>query len=35
MDRSITLAVDVDADLTRVTDTLSSTAGQRAFWTAD
>ena len=35
MDRSITLAVDVDADPTRVSDTLSSTAGQRAFWTAD
>jgi hypothetical protein len=35
MDRSITLAVDVDADPTRVSEILSSTDGQRAFWTAD
>ena len=35
MDRSITLAVDVDADPVRVSDTLSSTDGQRGFWTAD
>ena len=31
MDRSIALAVDVDADPTRVTEILSSTDGQRAF----
>jgi hypothetical protein len=35
MDRTITLAVDVEADPTRVTEILSSTEGQRAFWTAD
>ena len=35
MDRSITLAVDVDADPTLVTETLSTTEGQRAFWTVD
>ena len=35
MDRSITLAVDVDADPTRVSEILSTTDGQRAFWTAD
>jgi uncharacterized protein YndB with AHSA1/START domain len=35
MDRSITLAVDVDGDIASVYDTLSSTEGQRAFWTAD
>jgi hypothetical protein len=35
MSRAITLAVDVDADPTRVSDILSSTDGQRAFWTAD
>lgn len=35
MDRSITLAVDVAADPTRVFGILSSTAGQRGFWTAD
>jgi hypothetical protein len=35
MDRSITLAVDVDADPSRVTEILSTTPGQRAFWTAD
>jgi len=35
MDRVITLAVDVPADPTRVGEILSSTEGQRAFWTAD
>ena len=35
MDRAITLAVDVEADPTRVSEILSSTQGQRAFWTAD
>lgn len=35
MNRSITLAVDVDADAARVFEILSSTDGQRAFWTAD
>ena len=35
MDRSITLAVDVDAAPTCVTEILSTTQGQRAFWTAD
>ena len=35
MERVITLAVDVAADPTRVSDILSSTDGQRAFWTAD
>jgi uncharacterized protein YndB with AHSA1/START domain len=35
MDRSITLAVDVNADPARVYEILSSADGQRAFWTAD
>ena len=35
MSRAITLAVDVDADPTRVSEILSSTDGQRAFWTGD
>ena len=35
MDRSITLAADVEADAARVTEILSTTAGQRAFWTAN
>jgi uncharacterized protein YndB with AHSA1/START domain len=35
MDRSITLAVDVEADPARVFEILSTTEGQRAFWTAD
>ena len=35
MTRSITLATDVAGDLTRVFDVLSTTKGQRAFWTAD
>ncbi len=35
MDRTITLTVDVDADPMRVFELLSTTQGQRAFWTAD
>lgn len=35
MNRSITLAVDVDADAGRVFEVLTTTDGQRAFWTAD
>jgi uncharacterized protein YndB with AHSA1/START domain len=35
MDRSITLAVDVSADPARVSEILSTTDGQRGFWTAD
>jgi hypothetical protein len=35
MGRTISLAVDVAADPTRVSEILSSTEGQRAFWTAD
>ncbi len=35
MSRSITLALDVDADAGRVFEALSTTAGQRGFWTAD
>ena len=35
MDRTIRLATDVDADSSRVFETLSTTDGQRAFWTAD
>ena len=35
MDRSIILATDVEADRARVFEALSTTAGQRAFWTAD
>ena len=35
MDRSITLAADVDADPGRVFEVLSTTQGQRGFWTAD
>jgi uncharacterized protein YndB with AHSA1/START domain len=35
MERSITLAADVDADPARVFEALSTTQGQRAFWTAD
>lgn len=35
MNRSITLAVDVDADPERVFEIISTTDGQRAFWTAD
>ena len=35
MDRSIILATDVEADRARVFEALSTTTGQRAFWTAD
>jgi uncharacterized protein YndB with AHSA1/START domain len=35
MTRTTTLAIDVDADPSRVFEILSSTEGQRAFWTAD
>lgn len=35
MDRIITLAADIDADISRVYEILSTTDGQRGFWTAD
>jgi hypothetical protein len=35
MTRTITLAVDVDAEADRLFELLSTTEGQRAFWTAD
>jgi hypothetical protein len=35
VDRSITLAVDVEGDPDRLFDVLATTAGQQAFWTAD
>ncbi len=35
MDRSIILATDVEADRARVFEILSTTQGQRGFWTAD
>ena len=35
MDRSIILATDVDAARPRVFEVLSTTEGQRSFWTAD
>ena len=35
MDRSIALATDVQADIEDVFQALSTTAGQRSFWTAD
>ena len=35
MNRSIALAMDIDADRPRVFEAVSTTAGQRAFWTAD
>lgn len=35
MERLITLAVDVAADAQRVFEALSTTEGQRGFWTAD
>lgn len=35
MDPYIALAVDVDGDADRVFEILSTTDGQRAFWTAD
>jgi len=34
MDRSITFAVDVEADPSRVVEILSTAHGERAFWTA-
>jgi hypothetical protein len=35
VNRSIILAADVEADRARVFEILSTTAGQRGFWTAD
>lgn len=35
MSRSITLAADIDADPARIVEILSTTDGQRGFWTAD
>ena len=35
MERSIVLAADVEADRARVFEVLSTTSGQRAFWTPD
>jgi uncharacterized protein YndB with AHSA1/START domain len=35
MNRTIALATDVDADSPHVFEALSTTEGQRAFWTAD
>jgi hypothetical protein len=35
VDRSIALAVDIDADSARIFEALSTTQGQRGFWTAD
>ncbi|MEP7055482.1 MAG: hypothetical protein ABI912_09570 [Actinomycetota bacterium] len=35
MERSITLAVDVEADANRVYEAVSTTEGQRSFWTED
>jgi uncharacterized protein YndB with AHSA1/START domain len=35
MDRSIILATDVEADRSRVFEVLSTSQGQRSFWTAD
>ena len=35
MDQSIILATDVDADRARVFEIVSTTRGQRGFWTAD
>jgi uncharacterized protein YndB with AHSA1/START domain len=35
MSRTTTLAVDVDADASRVFEILSTTDGQRSFWTDD
>ena len=35
MDRSIALATDVQADIEDVFEAVSTTAGQRSFWTAD
>jgi hypothetical protein len=35
MDRSISLATDVQADIEDVFEAVSTTAGQRSFWTVD
>jgi hypothetical protein len=35
MDLTVRLATEVDADSSRVFEALSTTEGQRAFWTAD
>jgi uncharacterized protein YndB with AHSA1/START domain len=35
MNRSITLGEDVEGEISRVFEILSTTEGQRAFWTAD
>src|SRR5881392_758195 len=35
MERSIVLAADVEGDRARVFEVLSTTGGQRAFWTSD
>jgi hypothetical protein len=35
MDRTITLATDVQADRARLFEILTTTQGQRGFWTAD
>jgi uncharacterized protein YndB with AHSA1/START domain len=35
MDRAIILAADVEADRARVFEVLSTSQGQRSFWTAD
>ncbi|MEV6058179.1 hypothetical protein [Streptomyces sp. NPDC052107] len=35
MNAPITLAVDIDADASRIFEILSTTGGQRAFWTDD
>lgn len=35
MTRTISLAVDIDADANRIFDVLSTAEGQRSFWTAD
>jgi hypothetical protein len=35
MERSIVLAADVEADRARVFEVLTTTSGQRAFWTPD
>jgi hypothetical protein len=35
MERAIILATDIDADQARIFEILTTTQGQRAFWTAD
>jgi hypothetical protein len=35
MSPTITLAVDIDVDAARLTEILSTTEGQRSFWTTD